>query len=153
MILIRSGQWTGRGSVLAEGQSLGHGVACDVEVRRDEEGASLNVEVDAKELGSWAMNVRIAPDEQGTYDVSVRTLSGSLTGTAKLDSPPNLGLIWNDAETVHATFALFEVSRGLGFRGFLRDRKTTYTWEIALSLRQDHVGGENVVSLVNRRRR
>jgi hypothetical protein len=99
------------------------------------------------------MNVRIAPDEQGTYDLSVRTLKGSLTGTAKLDSPPNLGLLWNEEQTVHATFTLFEIAGGLGFRGFLRDGKTTYTWEIALSLRQDHIGGENVVSLVSRRRR
>jgi hypothetical protein len=153
MILIRSGQWTGRGSILAEGQSLGQGVACDVEVQRDDEGASISAEVDAKELGSWAMNVRIAPDEQGTYDVSVRTLKGSLTGTAKLDSPPNLGLLWNEEQTLHATFTLFEIAGGLGFRGFLRDGKTTYTWEIALSLRHDHIGGENVVSLVSRRRR
>ena len=92
----------------------------------------------------------------------VRRLAGDhLQGTAKLDSPPNLGLLWNDSGSIHATFALFAVSRGYGFRGFVRDAAPSargdsggcvFTWEVAFSLKQEVVKGDNVVSLHRRRR-
>jgi hypothetical protein len=153
VVLLQSGHWLGRGSLLAEGQSLGQGVNCDVEVSQDDTGFTVAVEIDIKEVGARALSVRIAPDEVGTYSINVRTLAETFAGTAKLDSPPNLGLLWNDAATTYITFALFTVSGGYGFRGFLRDAESTYTWEIAFSLKQDVITGDNVVSLVNRRKR
>jgi hypothetical protein len=152
-MLLQPGHWLGRGSLLAEGQSLGQGVSCDAEVSHDDGGFSIAVELDIKEIGTRAMSVRIAANDVGTYSINVRTLAETFAGTAKLDSPPNLGLLWNEAATTYVTFALFAVSGGHGFRGFLRDGKTTYTWEIAFSLKQDVVSGDNVVSLANRRKR
>jgi len=152
-MLLRPGHWLGRGSLLAEGQSLGQGVSCDVQVSSDEDGYTVKAEIDIKEVGARAMSVRIAANDVGTYQISVRTLSETFAGTAKLDSPPNLGLLWNEAATTNVTFALFVVSDGIGCRGFVRDGTTTYTWEIALSLKQDVITGDNVISLANRRRR
>ncbi|MDH3643725.1 MAG: hypothetical protein OES38_16595 [Gammaproteobacteria bacterium] len=152
-MLLQDGHWLGRGSLLAEGQTLGQGVSCDVDVSHDEDGFTIAAEVDIKEVGARALSVRVAANDVGTYSINVRTLAETFSGTAKLDSPPNLGLLWNEAGTTYVTFALFEVSAGYGFRGFLRDGKNTYTWEIAFSLKQNVVSGDNVVSLANRRKR
>jgi hypothetical protein len=152
-MLLRPGHWLGRGSLLAEGQSLGQSVSCEVEISAYQDGYNVKAEIDIKEVGARAMSVRIVGNDVGTYEISVRTLSETYSGTAKLDSPPNLGLLWNEAATTYVTFALFAVSDGIGFRGFLRDGATTYTWEIALSLKQDVITGDNVISLANRRRR
>ena len=152
-MLLQAGHWLGRGSLLAEGQSLGQGVSCDVDVSHDDAGYTVKAEIDIKEVGARALSIRIAANDVGTYSINVRTLAETFTGTAKLDSPPNIGLLWNEAATTYVTFALFSVSGGHGFRGFLRDGEHTYTWEIAFSLKQDVVSGDNVVSLANRRRR
>lgn len=152
-MLLRPGHWLGRGTLLIEGQSLGQGVTCDAEISHEDDGYRIAAEVDIKEIGSRALSIRVAANEVGTYSVNLRTVVESLSGTAKLDSPPNLGLLWNEAADVHVTFALFAVSGGYGCRGFLRAASTTYTWEMALSLKQEALGGDNVVSLANRRRR
>ena len=152
-MLLQPGHWRGRGSLLVEGQSLGQGVSCDVEVTHAEVEYNIGAEIDIKELGGRAMSIRVVANEEGTYTIDVRTLAGSYTGVAKLDSPPNLGLLWNDEGSTHVTFTMFAIQEGLGFRGFLRDGTTTYTWEIAFALKQDVVGGDNVVSLANRRKR
>jgi hypothetical protein len=152
-MLLQAGHWLGRGSLLVEGQSLGQGISVDAQVERDEGGYTIAAEIDVKEIGSRAMSIRIAANDVGTYSINVRTMAETYAGTAKLDSVPNLGLLWNDAATTFVTFALFPVSRGCGCRGFLRDGSSTYTWEIALSLQQDVVTGDNVVSLAKRRKR
>jgi hypothetical protein len=155
VILLETGQWVGRGSVLAEGQSRGAPVSCRVRVTRDDDGASLN--------GHWQQDggseqdfaVRVAANDSGTYTLGVRLAAEALHGTAKLDSPPNAGLLWNDPGTVHVSFALFAVPKGYGFRGFVREAGNPgrlYTWEIAFTLEQAQVRGDNIVSL-NRRRR
>ena len=152
-MLLQAGHWLGRGSLLAEGQALGQGVSCDVEVTHDADGFSIAAEIDIKEVGARALSVRIATNDVGTYSINVRTLAETFVGTAKLDSPPNLGLLWNGAATTYLTFALFAVSGGCGFRGFLHDSKNMYTWEIAFTLKQETISGDNVVSLLNRRKR
>jgi hypothetical protein len=155
-MMLESGQWLGRGSVLVEGHSRGHVVECDVRVARDATGATLT--------GSWRPEgdpacdflVRLAGNDVGTYTLTVRLGSASLQGTAKLDSQPNLGLLWNDEGTMHATFTLFSVPRGYGFRGFVRQddgasAPRVFTWEVAFSLKQEVLKGDNVVSLRRRR--
>lgn len=160
-MFLESGQWLGRGSLLAEGQSRGQPVECHVLVQRDDEGVTLT--------GGWRGQgdpevdfvVRLASNDVGTYTLTMRLGADHLRGTAKLDSPPNLGLLWNDSGSVHATFALFAISRGYGFRGFVRDGgngaeavsgSRVFTWEVAFSLKQEVVKGDNVVSLHRRRR-
>jgi hypothetical protein len=157
-MLLETGQWLGRGSLLGEGQSRGQAVECEVLVQRDDGGLTLT--------GHWQEHgeperdfvARVAGNDVGTYTLSLRQAGLHLQGTAKLDSPPNIGLLWSDNGSVNATFALFSVSRGFGFRGFVRDCASgsgngrLYTWEIAFALKQEVVKGDNVVSLHRRRR-
>lgn len=158
-MMLESGQWLGRGSVLAEGRSRGVPVACDVHVERDAQGATLTGGWQAEGEAGMDFQVRLAGNESGTYTLAVHLAGDHLHGTAKLDSPPNLGLLWNDSGTLHATFALFSVPRGYGFRGFVRDSGTSggasgarlFTWEVAFSLKQEVLRGDNVVSLRRRR--
>ena len=152
-MLLQPGQWLGKGSLLVEGQSLGQGLSCEAEVTRAEVEFNIGVEIDIKELGARAMSVRVVPNEEGTYTIDVRTLAGTYSGLAKLESAPNLGMLWNEDGSTYITFTLFAIQDGFGFRGFLRENATTYTWEIAFSLKHEVVGGDNVVSLANRRRR
>lgn len=152
-MLLQAGHWLGKGSLLVAGQSLGQGISCDVDVSHQDAEFNIGAEIDIKELGARALSIRVVANEEGTYTVDVRTLAGAYSGVAKLESAPNLGMLWNEAGTTYVSFTLFAIQDGYGFRGFLRDAGTTYTWEIAFSLKHEVVGGDNVVSLANRRRR
>ena len=149
---LHPGRWLGKGSLLAEGRSLGQAVACDVQVEKDQDGYTLSGTWQGLNAEPWEFVLRVVPNEVGTYTLGMRLAGDGLQGTAKLDSPPNLGLMWNDAATVHATFALFPVTRGYGLRGFVRDGQHVYTWEMAFSLHQETVRADNVVSLRRPRR-
>lgn len=162
-MMLESGQWLGRGRVLAEGESRGSPVECHVRVERDAGGATLTGSWQVQDGALVEFQVRLAGNDVGTYILSADLAGDRLHGTAKLDSPPNLGLVWNESGTLSATFALFSVSRGYGFRGFARDASgalagdggdaaRVYTWEVAFSLRQEVVKGDNIVSLHRRRR-
>ena len=151
-MLLQSGQWLGRGSLLVEGASLGEAVECDANVASDDGGFTITGEAVFKDLGKRKITVRVADNDVGTYTLRVQIGDEVLNGIAKLDSPPNLGLVWTDTGSVHATFTLFVVSKGIGFRGFSKLKEITYTWEVAFALKQDVLGGDNVVSLPKRRR-
>ena len=100
--------------------------------------------------------IRIAPDDVGTYVIDARVTNIALDGIAKLESEPNLALLWNQAQTQSVTVTLFKTSGGIGCRGFLHEggeNSKTRTWEILFKLKQEVVGGDNVVSLTQRRRR
>lgn len=155
MIFLENGQWQGRGTLLGEGQSRGLPMQSRVDVARDDEGASLTGHWQVGEAEAQDFAVRIAVNDSGTYTLVMRLAAEVLQGTAKLDSPPNAGLLWNDAGTVHVSFTLFAVSDGYGFRGFAReagDPGRLHTWEIAFTLAQAQPRGDNVVSLRRRRR-
>ena len=151
-MILQPGHWLGRGSLLADGASLGSTMECDARVERDESGLIINAELSHQEGGRQQLGIRVAANEVGTYTVQLKVAGEMFQGTAKLESAPNLGLLWNDSETVYLTFALFAVNDGYGCRGFLREGETTCTWEMAFALKQDVVKGDNVVSLKGRRR-
>lgn len=154
-MLLQSGQWLGRGSLLPAGQSRGVPITSEVRVDRDEAGLTLTGHWQLAEQEAKDFVIRVAADDAGTYSLSLRLAALQLHGTAKLDSPPNLGLLWNEAGNLHATCSLFAVAAGCGCRGFVRQhgsRETLHTWEIAFSLKQALVQGDNVVSLHRRRR-
>lgn len=151
-MILKPGHWLGRGSVLVDGMSLGKTVECDARVEADDTGLIVNADLAFQDDEKRTINLRVAGNDVGTYTLRLASSGEVFHGTAKLDSPPNLGLLWNDSETVHLTFALFAVSEGYGCRGFLRDGETTYTWEVAFSLKQAVVKGDNVISLARRRR-
>ncbi len=150
-VLLKSGQWLGRGSLLVEGASLGQAVECDVLVEQDSGGLTLTGEVGFKAAQAMPLSIRVAPDEVGTYVVDARLGELGLDGVAKLESAPNLGLLWNRKDSLHVAFTLFELRSGYGFRGFLREQGRTLTWEVAFSLRQDAIEADNVVTLRPRR--
>ncbi|MEZ5557282.1 MAG: hypothetical protein R3E86_01870 [Pseudomonadales bacterium] len=151
-MMLPPGEWLGKGSLLAAGRSLGRAIACSVLVERDDNGTTLK--------GSWHDDpdlprdfvLRIAANESGTYTLSMRLAGDTLQGTAKLDSAPNLALLWNDSSTVHVAAALFALGDGgLGLRGFVRDGDAVLTWELRFTRRQQTLGGDNVVTLRRRR--
>ena len=152
-MILRPGHWLGRGSLLVEGFSLGQTIECDARVEADDTGLTVNADVTQQDGEKKTLNVRVAGNEVGTYTLRLQSGGEVFHGSAKLDSPPNLGLLWNDSETVHLTFTLFAHQEGYGCRGFLRDGETTYTWEMAFSLKQNVVKGDNVVQLSRRPRR
>jgi hypothetical protein len=150
-MMIEAGQWLGKGSLLAAGRSLGRPVECELRVERDDGAATLT--------GSWReesrpavdFSLRAAQNEEGTWTLAALAGALRLQGSAKLDSPPNLALLWNDAGSLHLTAALFAITGGIGCRGFVRDGERVQTWEIAFRLKQEVVRGPNVVSLHRRR--
>ncbi|MCB1685936.1 MAG: hypothetical protein R3E82_12560 [Pseudomonadales bacterium] len=146
-MLLRAGHWLGRGSLLVEGFSLGETLECDARVERDTGAFLINASLKSQRGGARDFVIRVAGNEVGTYSLRIQVGAEVLTGSAKLDSAPNLGLLWNDAESVYATFSLFAISDGIGLRGFLRDGRNTFTWEIAFSEKRDMVKADNVVSL------
>ncbi|MDP6374913.1 MAG: hypothetical protein QF921_05230 [Pseudomonadales bacterium] len=152
-MLLKRGLWLGKGSLLTEGASIGEPLVCDIEIVEDEGGFTITGDVWAADRPPGDVSIRIAPNEVGTYTMDVRAAGAALDGIAKMESEPNLGLLWNEAGTQSATYALFALREGYGFRGFARMGERTVTWEIAFALKQQAVGGANVVSLKPRRRR
>jgi hypothetical protein len=149
--LLESGRWLGRGTLLPAGRSLGQAVECELQIE-SEDGAGVLT-------GTWreagqpavAFSLRVARNEEGTWTVGARAGALQLQGSAKLDSPPNLALLWNDAGNLYLTATLFAVDGGYGCRGFARDGERVSTWEVAFRLEQAVVGGPNVISLHRRR--
>jgi hypothetical protein len=84
--------------------------------------------------------------------IDARIGAVALDGRAKLESEPNLGLLWNEGQTQSVSVALFNTANGVACRGFWQELGKTRTWEILFRLKQQVVGGSNVVSLANRRR-
>jgi hypothetical protein len=150
-MMFESGRWLGKGSLLAAGRSLGQAVECDVVVAREDGAATLTGTWSEEGQGPLEFSVRVAQNEEGTWTVGALAGALRLQGTAKLDSPPNLALLWNDAGSLHLTAALFAISGGYGCRGFVREGEGVRTWEIAFRLMQEVVRGPNVVSLQRRR--
>ncbi len=150
-MLLQAGHWLGRGSLLVEGASLGEPIECDLTIEQDSSGLTLTGALEFQRTPSHPLSIRVAPDEVGTYIIDARIGGVRLDGVAKLESAPNLGLLWNAEGTLHATFALFQVAKGYGFRGFLRERDRTLTWEVAFALKQDAIKASNVVTLRRKR--
>ncbi len=153
-MLLSKGLWFGKGRLLVEGASLGQEVTLDLTVTEDEGGLTLSGELGGEFGGQ--LSIRVAPDDVGTYVIDARISDLSLDGVAKLESEPNLILLWNAGQTQSVSMTLFRANSGIGCRGFWREHTgsgggTTRTWEILFKPKQQVVGGSNVVSL-NRRR-
>lgn len=152
-MILRPGQWLGKGSLLVEGASLGAPIEVEVAITETDDGLTVAGELTEQDKAGREVSLRVVPNDVGTYTLDVYVLGLPLRGTAKLDSVPNLGLLWNDDSSVNATCAIFELAGGgYGCRGFVRDARTTFTWEIAFHLKQHVLKGDNVVSLARRRR-
>ena len=150
-MLLKAGHWLGRGSLLPEGASLGEPIECDLTADEDSGGMTLSGTLGIAKSPPLQLSIRIAANEVGTYVVDAHIGEVRVDGVAKLESAPNLGLLWNAVGGLHAAFTLFPVANGYGLRGFLRERGRTQTWELAFSLKQDAVKASNVISLRRRR--
>ena len=148
-MLIRKGLWSAKGSVVFEGSSLGVPVEVDLDIVEDQDGITLTGSLQGANQGD--VSIRIGADEVGTYVLDARVGSFALDGVAKLESEPNVCLLWNQGQTQSATVTLFVVDTGIGCRGFFREAGKTVTWEILFRPTQQVVGGDNVVSLMRRR--
>jgi hypothetical protein len=149
-LILRKGLWSGRGSVLTEGASLGQSISLDAEVVNELDGLTITGEI--TDSYTLPISLRIAPNEVGTYVIDARLGKVALDGIAKLESEPNHALLWHESGIYSASVSLFSIGGGLGCRGFFRDEKGTITWEMQLQTKQQAVGGANVVSLARRRR-
>jgi hypothetical protein len=149
-LLLKKGSWLGRGKLLVEGASLGAEVQVDLNISEDEGGITLSGQLERDFSG--AVSVRVAPDEVGTYVIDARVAGLALDGIGKLESEPNHCLLWNQGQTQSVSVTLWSTSGGVGCRGFWHEAGKTRTWEVLFKLKQQVVGGDNVVSLSRRRR-
>lgn len=149
-MILNKGHWYGKGSVLVENASLGESIEIDVEVSEDQEGYTIS----GKLLESYSgdVSIRVAPNDVGTYTIDARVSGSALDGVAKLESEPNLVLLWNEGQTQSVSVSFFLMGNGVGCRGFLRENNRTLTWEIMITLKQQVIQGNNVVSFSRRRR-
>jgi len=149
-LILNKGLWYGKGSVLVENASLGESVEVDIEVTEDEEGYTISGSLLDSYTGE--VSIRVAPNDVGTYSVDARVAGVALDGIGKLESEPNLILLWNEGQTLSVSAAMFMAGNGIGCRGFLRENDRTLTWEMLITLKQQAIKGDNVVSFFPRRR-
>lgn len=149
-MLLKKGNWLGRGKLLVEGASLGEEVQMDLQVSEDEGGFTVSGQLEKDFSG--VVSIRVAPDEVGTYVIDARVAGVALDGIGKLESEPNLCLLWNEGQTQSVSVTLWSTNGGIACRGFWHEAGKTRTWEVLFKLKQQVVGGDNVVSLARRRR-
>ena len=152
-MILRPGRWTGRGSFVRQGQSLTIGMECIFEITPEDSG--LTIQGTQTFPGSERENsfsIWVTANEVGTYDVDAQFADWHLDGTAKLESLPNLGMLWSEDRDTQVAFTLFKANNGTGLRGFSRAGKDLLTWEIAMQEKHVKVSGNNVISLTRRRR-
>lgn len=154
-MLITPGAWKGRGRFLFEGQSLGNVVELSFEATRDAHGEHLEGSLQPEGGSSIDFAVRVLANDTGTFSITFAGVAPALLGTAKLESEPNLAMLWSEDGSAAASAALFSTSRGLGCRGFHRGTKldtgdVVLTWELVLNPDNPVQRGSNVVSLRRR---
>ena len=102
-----------------EEASLGEAVELDIEVVEDQEGYTISGRL--LEAYSGEVSIRVAPNDVGTYTVDARFAGVGLDGIGKLESEPNLILLWNENQTLSVSVTLFVTGNGIGCRGFLKE--------------------------------
>ncbi|MCR9276721.1 MAG: hypothetical protein NXH85_02010 [Pseudomonadaceae bacterium] len=151
-MLLSDGDWRGRGSLVAEGQSLGVALAADLRVVSDDDGATLTGDLCIGEGDRLALSGRIAADEQGLYEVQFTYGGASLSGHGKLDSVPHLvSATSSDGHLLSVT--LFRAENAIGCRGFLHRGSMMLTWEMALTAQRSAPAGRPGGNVVTLRRR
>ena len=133
-MILEPGKWQGKGSWRPVSDSVGLRFQASIEIDHDAgtEGTIANAILQPDGGSPRAFLVYVVPDEVGTYAVTVRGDGLNVQGTAKLDSEPNLGLMWSEDGSMHVSCALFRLHDTHGVRGFARVGKDTWTWELAL---------------------
>ena len=146
-MLIGTGSWTGRGRFLYQGQSLGSVIELSFEVTRDDFGEHLEGVLQPEGAAATQFAIRILEDESGTFTITAAGMGAPLEGTAKLESEPNLAMLWSEDGTSMASVTLFATNRGIGCRGFYRRPVGVLTWELVITPNNPVRRGGNVVRL------
>lgn len=153
-MILRPGRWTGRGSFVRQGQSLTTRVTCSFEISPEDNGLTIKgtqTFPDSERENSFS--IWVTANDVGTYDVDAQFADWNLDGTAKLESLPNLGMLWSEDRDTQVAFTLFKANNGTGLRGFSRAGNDLVTWEVAMQEQQARVSGSNVISLAARKGR
>jgi hypothetical protein len=146
--LLTPGPWVGRGSYLDKGQSLGTTIECTFGVTSEQVGTHIKGELTLRDgAGRHAFAIWITPNDTGTYDVAAQFAGANLEGTAKMESYPNLAMLWGARGDLQVSCAMFDLRNGRGFRGFSRLGKSQLTWEMVLREERVTTTATNVVSL------
>ena len=151
--LLAPGKWIGRGSFLEKGQSLGTTIECSFDVASEEVGTHIKGELTVREgSGRYPFGIWITPNDTGTYDIAAQFGGANLEGTAKMESYPNLAMLWSARNDLQVSCALFDLRTGRGCRGFSRSAKVQLTWEMVLREERSAVPANNVVTLRARKK-
>ncbi|MEM1432991.1 MAG: hypothetical protein AAGG11_02960 [Pseudomonadota bacterium] len=135
-MLLYAGEWFGKGTLLAIDSTRSQPLRFRAEVTTDDAGVIVTGTLDMPGFGDQRLTARAAADDTGRYLIDLQLGAGSLLGSAKLESEPNMGMIWTEPgvePAVNGSFVLFETHETLGCRGFVRIGNNTLTWELALS--------------------
>jgi hypothetical protein len=151
--LLAPGKWIGRGSFLEKGQSLGTTIECTFDVASEEVGTHVKGELTLREGSArYTFAIWITPNDTGTYDVAAQFGAANLEGTAKMESYPNLAMLWSSRNDIQVSCALFDLRTGRGCRGFSRSPKVQLTWEMVLREERSATTANNVVTLRARKK-
>jgi hypothetical protein len=153
---IPPGRWLGRGSFLHKGQSLATQIECHFDVLTESVGAHLKGTQTLRDGSApHAFACWITANDTGTYELAAQFGAFNLTGSAKLESFPNLGMLWSKEGDLQVAFSLFELRAGRGFRGFCRAGDSFLSWEIMLEphSRAAAKASPNVIAIDPRKRR
>jgi hypothetical protein len=147
-LLLAPGRWIGRGSFLGKGQSLGIHIECTFDVVSEDLGTHIKGELTVRDVSHrYPFAVWITQNDTGTYDVAAQFGAANLEGIAKMESFPNLAMLWNSSHDLQVACALFDLRTGRGCRGFSRGAKSQLTWEMVLREERSAAPANNVVAL------
>ena len=116
-MILRKGLWSGRGSVLTEGASLGQSISLDAEIVDELDGLTITGEI--SDSYNVPLSVRVAPNEVGTYVIDARLGKVALDGIAKLESEPNHALLWHESGIYSASVSFFSIGGWIGLSRLL----------------------------------
>ena len=153
---LSSGRWLGKGSFLSKGQSLTTQVDLGFEVVSESVGTHLKgVQTFRAGTGRHAFAVWVTGNDTGTFDLAAQFGAMNFTGNAKLESFPNLALLWTKDADRHVAVSLFEVRHGFGCRGFYHAGDALVSFEIMLESHDYAAQKEspNVIAIDPRKRR
>jgi hypothetical protein len=152
-VLMDTGVWQGKGTLLNPGSSLGLPLAGTLEVVAEAGAWTITGSCALEGALAVPFSVRLHLDHEGVWTVAVFSAVMGLEGTAKIESEPHLALLWSESGHRHLTLTLFSIAGGVGCRGFLREAGAVRTWEIAWRREATSRGAGNVFSLRPFRRR
>lgn len=154
-LILTPGIWLGRGSWRVTTESIGLRFQALISIQNADGNFDVRVEVESETGVKQTIEAWIVPDESGLYSVNVTSQNLDVSGIAKMESLPHLGLLFSEDGSKTLTIAIFELPEVFGSRGFLKIGEETLTFEVALHNRRQALVDDdksNVVSFTPRPR-